>query len=106
GIHLSHLVCDIALVSRQYEYLHTAKALPERRLYQALAVQGVQSVAPVYIGQATWKHPWTRQERTIMMIGFPPHACLIALACFSHNRSIRRISPHCQFARWRMDPVR
>jgi len=72
GLHFSHLACDLALVSPQYEFLLATKGFAERRLYQALAVDGVADVEPVYCGQAPWKNPWTRRERTILLIGFTP----------------------------------
>src|SRR4051794_15465614 len=72
GLHLAHMSCDVALVSPQYEFLLSAKSFPEKRLYQALAVEGVRSVEAVYCGQGPWKNPWTRKERTIFLVGFPP----------------------------------
>jgi putative ABC transport system permease protein len=72
GLHFAHMSCDLALVSPQYEFLLSSKSFPERRLYQALAVEGVRAVEPVYFGQAPWKNPGTRKERTIFMVGFAP----------------------------------
>jgi putative ABC transport system permease protein len=72
GLHFSRMECDLALVSPQYEFLLSSKGFPERRLYQTFAVDGVESVKPVYIGQGPWKNPWTRTERTILMVGFNP----------------------------------
>lgn len=72
GLHYQHMSCDLALVSAQYEFLLNFEGFPERRLYQTLAVDGVESVEPIYLAQAQWKSPWTRKERTILLIGFEP----------------------------------
>jgi putative ABC transport system permease protein len=72
GLHYQHMSCDVALVSAQYEFLLNLEGFPERRLYQALSVDGVTSVEPVYLAQAQWKSPWTRRERTVLVIGFDP----------------------------------
>jgi putative ABC transport system permease protein len=73
GLHFTHMSCDLALVSPQYEFLLATKSFPERRLYQSLMVDGVAAVEAVYCGQAPWKNPWTRHERTIFMLGFKPN---------------------------------
>jgi len=72
GVQFRHMSCDLALVSPQYQHLLTFAVFPERRLYQCLAMDGVDSVEPVYLGQAPWKSPWTRRDRTILMIAFQP----------------------------------
>ena len=80
GLHFSHMACDLALVSPQYEFLLAAKGFPERRLYQSMALPEVAAVEPVYCGQAPWKNPWTRRERTIFLIGFTPRPGYFDLA--------------------------
>ena len=37
-----------------------------------MAVDGVESVAAIYCGQAPWKNPVTRKERTIFLMAFAP----------------------------------
>jgi len=80
GLHFTHVACDVALVSPQYEFLLATKGFPERRLYQTLGVEGVGSVEGVYCGQAPWKNPWTRRERTIFIMGFQPRPGFFDLA--------------------------
>ncbi|HEY9617375.1 MAG TPA: ABC transporter permease DevC, partial [Microcoleaceae cyanobacterium] len=41
-------------------------------LYQALGVEGVESVSPLYLGFATWRNPTNRKTRQILVIGFDP----------------------------------
>ena len=72
GLHYSRMSCDLALVSARYEFLLNLQGFPERRLYQSFAVDGVASVEPVYLAQAAWKSPWTRRERTVLLVGFNP----------------------------------
>lgn len=75
----SRLLADIVLVSSQYEHLLSTQSFTRRRLYQALAFDGVESVAPLYIGLAPWTNPETRRERPILMIGFEPHSQVLDL---------------------------
>jgi len=72
GLHYQHMSCDLALVSAQYEFLLNLEGFPERRLYQSFAVPGVASVESIYLAQAQWKSPWTRRERTVLLVGFNP----------------------------------
>jgi putative ABC transport system permease protein len=80
GLNFAHMSCDLALVSPQYEFLLSAKGFAERRLYQSLAVDGVASVEPVYLGQGPWKNPWSRVERVILLVGFTPRPGYFDLA--------------------------
>jgi putative ABC transport system permease protein len=48
------------------------KSFPRRRLYQALAFNGVESVTPIYLGFEIWKNPVEKNTRQIMVIGFNP----------------------------------
>ena len=85
GVQFAHMSSQLALVSPQYEHLLTFAGFPERRLYQCLAIDGVDSVEPVYLGQAPWKSPWTRRERTILMIAFQPRPGYFDLAGVDQN---------------------
>jgi len=72
GVQWAHLKGEIALVNPKYQFLLATGSFTERRLYQALAVDGVESVAGIYCGQAPWKNPVTRNERTIFLMAFAP----------------------------------
>ncbi len=68
---------DIFLVSPQSSSLIGMRTFPERRLYQALGVAGVDSVSPVYLGFGIWKNPFWEgvpkpQTRSILIIGTVP----------------------------------
>jgi putative ABC transport system permease protein len=63
---------DIVLISKQYDYILFSKQFPRRRLYQALAFDGVESAWPVYLAMAQWKNPEDLHEREILVIGYDP----------------------------------
>lgn len=70
----SNLDGDIFLTSTQSTALIALKSFPQRRLYQALAFDGVESISPIYIGLGLWKNPdpTKRNTRQIMVIGIDP----------------------------------
>jgi putative ABC transport system permease protein len=63
---------DVFLVGPQSTALIAMKSFPRRRLYQALAFNGVESVTPIYLGFEIWKNPVEKNTRQIMVIGFNP----------------------------------
>ncbi|HYK89463.1 MAG TPA: ABC transporter permease DevC [Acidobacteriota bacterium] len=72
GLFYSHLRGEIVLISPQFEYLVYHSTIPRRRLYQALAVDGVDSAAPLTMGVANWKNPVTRVGKSILVFGIDP----------------------------------
>ncbi len=60
---------DVALVSTELSFIVFPRQFPDRRLYQALAVPGVRSVSPIYLGLAVWKNPYTFETRQIYVVG-------------------------------------
>jgi putative ABC transport system permease protein len=62
----------VALFSRDSQFIVRPASFPIQRLYQALAVEGVASVSPVYIFPSTWKNPWDHERRSIFTIGVDP----------------------------------
>lgn len=63
---------DVAIFSRDSQYIVGPQTFSDRRLYQALAVEGVTGVTPLYIGRATWKNPYTLDSRIIFILGIDP----------------------------------
>jgi putative ABC transport system permease protein len=63
---------DVFLISPQSTALIAMKSFPRRRLYQTLAINGVDSVSPIYLGFEIWKNPVNKTTRQIMAIGFNP----------------------------------
>jgi putative ABC transport system permease protein len=62
---------DVALVSPQYVHLRAAGSIPRQRLKQA-KMDGVASVAPFYIGNATWRNPQSGFQREMLVLGVDP----------------------------------
>jgi len=85
---------DIFLTSPQSTALIAMKSFPERRLYQALAFEGVESISPLYIGFGLWKNPdpEKRNTRSIMVIGFNPSQHIIDLPTVTQNQDKIKIS--------------
>ena len=52
---------DIVLINPQSEALLSMESFSDRRLYQALSLETVESVAPVYVEFTGWKNPQTRK---------------------------------------------
>jgi putative ABC transport system permease protein len=66
------LTGDIFLMSPQSDALGFTKPFSERRLYESLAVEEVESVVPIYLNFGSWKNPIKRNTRTILTIAFNP----------------------------------
>ena len=69
---------DVFLISTQSTALIAMRSFSSRRLYQALSVEGVQSVEPLYMDIGLWKNPETQATRGIMVIGFNPDRVLLS----------------------------
>jgi len=63
---------DIFLISPQSVASIAMEQFSERRLYQAMGFEGVESISPLYVGFGQWKNPQTRKTRNIFIIGFNP----------------------------------
>ena len=68
----SHLRADLVLISPKYQCAVATENFPERRLYQTLAIDGVESASPLYLGMMQWRNPQTRRPRQIFAVGFKP----------------------------------
>ena len=68
----SHLRMDLVLVNPNFEYILQSKSFPRHRLYQSLAVDGVESVTPIYLSLATWKQPADLNETSLLVTAFDP----------------------------------
>ncbi|MDZ8241578.1 MAG: ABC transporter permease DevC [Nostoc sp. ChiQUE01a] len=66
------LNADIVLVSPQARNTQNLGTFSRRRLYQAKDIQGVQSAQAFYSNTITWKHPETRKDTSMQVIGFEP----------------------------------
>ncbi|HEY9736231.1 MAG TPA: ABC transporter permease DevC, partial [Trichocoleus sp.] len=66
------LDADLVIANPQFQTLFAVRSSPRERLYQALGVEGVASISPLYIASAQWRNPETLQSRTILVWGFDP----------------------------------
>jgi putative ABC transport system permease protein len=73
----SHLNADIVLVSTQYRYVAQTGIVTQRRLYQALGLPQVASVAHLYLSPVSFKNPETHQDRQIFAVAFDPDDAVI-----------------------------
>ena len=86
----SHLKADLVLISPRYQCVVSTEDFPERRLFQALAVDGVESVSALYMGLMQWRNPVNRQVRQIFAVGFKPSPGVFDFA--SVNANLRLIA--------------
>ncbi|MGB0563529.1 MAG: ABC transporter permease DevC [Spirulinaceae cyanobacterium] len=63
---------DIFLLSPESTALIAMDTFSQRRLYQAMGVEGVSAIYPMYLDFALWKNPETKGTRGIMVIGINP----------------------------------
>jgi putative ABC transport system permease protein len=76
---------DVALFSTDSVFIVRPQPFSIRRLYQALAVPGVEQVSPVYIFPAVWKHPWSADRRSINAMGIRAEHDVLDAKGFSEN---------------------
>jgi putative ABC transport system permease protein len=79
----SHFDADLVLISPEYQSIEAREGFPERRLYQALAVGGVEAATPVYMDMVQWTNPISHVERFIFLVGFKPRYRVFDLSAVS-----------------------
>lgn len=75
-----HWVYDLALISPETVSVIGSKSFTSRRLYQALALEGVASVQAVYLQHGLWKDINTGDTRDLFVMGFDPEKSIFDLA--------------------------
>ncbi|MBD2120793.1 ABC transporter permease DevC [Trichocoleus sp. FACHB-262] len=73
------LNADIVLVSPQARNTQNLSTFSRRRLFQARDVVGVESAEAFYSNIITWKHPDTRKEASIQVLGLNPDEPILNL---------------------------
>jgi putative ABC transport system permease protein len=81
----SHLNADLVLINPAYQSIVIRETFPERRLYQALAVDGVDSISPLYMDMAQWTNPVDHRDRFIFLVGFKPRPGVFDLAAVNNH---------------------
>lgn len=78
---------DIFVISTQTASIaQLVKSFSERRLYQALAVEGVADASPLYVGISLFKNPVKGNTRTIFIAGSNPEHNLINIPGVPENK--------------------
>ncbi len=63
---------QLVMVSGRYLYLGEQLNFPRARLGQALGVEGVAAVTPLYLGVTEWLNRDTRQQKQALLFGVDP----------------------------------
>jgi putative ABC transport system permease protein len=81
------LDADVFILNSRSSALIAMENFPERRLNQALAVENVAEVFPLYLGFAQWRNPVKKNTwRNIYLIGIEPSQSVFDLAAVEENR--------------------
>lgn len=81
----SNLKADLIMISPRSKSLPYMRQFSSRRLYQALGVNGVNSVSPLYVDFADWKNPSNGNYRAIFVFGFKPEKPVFTLPEVNQN---------------------
>ncbi|MEN8444725.1 MAG: ABC transporter permease DevC [Cyanobacteria bacterium J06555_13] len=68
----NQLDADLVMLNPTAQNLSNLNTFPRRRLFQAENFIQVVSAVPLYISVAFWKNPQTRQNTSIIVLGFNP----------------------------------
>ncbi|MEM6580371.1 MAG: ABC transporter permease DevC [Pseudomonadota bacterium] len=79
---------DIALISPETAFLVKPQPFSHRRLYQAAAMTGVESVTPLYAMQSRWKDPRIGDTRDIFTLGIHPEDSVFQLDAIHKQQSL------------------
>jgi len=63
---------DVLVLSPQYVFVARPADFPRRRLEQTRAIQGVESIVPVWIDLGEWRNPEIRERWNILTLGIEP----------------------------------
>lgn len=86
-----NFLADIILTGPRTENLYDAglhQTFTKRYLTQALQIEGVDSVAPLYIGFGHWKNPYGDNNHQILIFGFDPDKPCFDLTEINQNRDL------------------
>ena len=76
---------DIVLINRKSSALLSMKTFSKKRLYQALDLQSVESVHPIYLDYTSWKNPQTGIPRNLLVIGINPQKNILNIPGVQEN---------------------
>ena len=84
-----HLNGDLYLVSSRAKFLDDGQTFSRRHLYQAAAVEGVDSASPFYYSHAGWINPWNKKVTNVAILAFNPAHLVLNLP--DVNRQLEQI---------------
>ncbi|MBV6627628.1 MAG: ABC transporter permease DevC [Rivularia sp. (in: Bacteria)] len=76
---------EIVLINRQTSAILSMKRFSQKRLYQALDLESVESVHPIYVDYTSWKNPQNGIPRNLLVIGINPQHNIFALPGLKQN---------------------
>ncbi len=76
---------EIVLVNRQTSAILSMKRFSQKRLYQSLDLEDVESVHPIYVDYTSWKNPQTGIPRNLLVIGINPQNDVLELPGLQQN---------------------
>jgi putative ABC transport system permease protein len=76
---------EIVLVNSQTSAILSMKRFSQKRLYQALDLEDVESVEPIYVDYTSWKNPQTGIPRNLLVIGINPQSNVLQLPGLQEN---------------------
>ena len=77
---------ELVMVSGRYLYLGEQLNFPRARLTQALGVEGVKAVTPLYLGLSQWLNSDTRQQKQALVFGIAPENPALRLPELASDR--------------------
>lgn len=80
-----HLRADLAMVSRQYDFIAANQGFTARRLQQARALEEVTGVASLLAQQGLWRNPETGRLQQILILGLHPDERPLGLPGFDER---------------------
>jgi putative ABC transport system permease protein len=77
---------ELVMVSGRYLYLGEQVNFPRARLTQALGVEGVKAVTPLYLGLSQWLNSDSRQQKQALVFGIAPENPALRLPELASDR--------------------
>lgn len=90
---------ELVLINTRSKALGYMTTFSWRRLYQALSLDGVSSISPVYVGFRDWRNPENNNFRAIYVYGFRPGDTVFKFPEVSQNLDQLKLSENILFDR-------
>lgn len=94
---------DLFLVNPRYQNSGLTFNFSQRRLEQAMAIDGVESVDPVYLQMVIWKNPVTQMKVQIFAIAIPPRAGVMTISEVNGKVDALRVPDTILYDAWSRD---